>query len=62
MKTWTAQEIREFRKRLNLYQKDLGLLLGITGRYISMFERGVKKPSKTLKALLNCLEKEKERG
>lgn len=61
MKAWTPEEIRGFRKRLNLYQKDYALLLGVTGRYIIYLEKGVKTPSKTLKLLLDYIEKEKER-
>lgn len=59
MKQWTPEEIKEFRKRLNLYQKDFALLLGVTGRYIIYLEKGVKQASKTLKLLLDCIEKEK---
>jgi len=61
MKHWTPEEIRAFRKRINLYQRDFALMLGVTGRYISMLEKGVKKPSKTMEALLNCLEREDTR-
>lgn len=60
MKEWAPEEIRAFRKRLNLYQKDFALLLGVTDRYVSMLEKGVRTPSKTMKALLDCLEKGKE--
>lgn len=59
MKQWTPEEIRDFRKRLNLYQKAFALLLGVTERYIIYLEKGVKQPSKTLKLLLDCIE-EKE--
>lgn len=61
MKKWTPEEIKDFRKRLNLYQRDFALLLGVTDRYVSMLEKGVRTPSKTMKALLDCLE-EKEKG
>lgn len=58
MKAWTPKEIKDFRKRLNLYQKDFALLLGVSMRYIIYLEKGVRVPSKTLKLFLDCLEKE----
>jgi len=65
MKTWTPEEIREFRKRLNLYQKDFAQEIGVTMRYIIYLEQGVRQPSKTLKILLSMMESqqgnEKER-
>lgn len=61
MKQWTPEEIREFRKRLSLYQKAFALLLGVTERYIIYLEGGDRTPSKTLRALLDCIE-EKEKG
>jgi DNA-binding transcriptional regulator YiaG len=60
MKQWTPEEIREFRKRLNLYQKDFASKLGVTTRYIIYLEQGVKIPGKTLKLFLDCLEREAE--
>jgi DNA-binding transcriptional regulator YiaG len=60
MKQWTPEEIREFRKRLNLYQKDFASLLGVTTRYIIYLEQGVKEPGKTLRLFLDCLEREAE--
>jgi DNA-binding transcriptional regulator YiaG len=65
MKEWTPEQIKDFRKRLNLYQKDFALLLGVTQRYVIYLEKGVRTPSKTMKALLDCLEEkgnEKEKG
>lgn len=61
MKEWTPQEIKEFRKRLNLLQKDFAKLLRVTREYIVYLEKGVRTPSDTMKALLDCLE-EKEKG
>ena len=52
MKTWTPEEIKEFRKRLNLYQKDFAQRIGVTMRYVIYLEQGVRQPSKTLKILL----------
>jgi len=56
MKQWTSKEIKEFRHRQGLYQKQLADLLGVTERYLIYLEKDVKKPSKTLRLLLNCLE------
>lgn len=58
MKEWTPEKIRELRTGLKLYQTAFGALIGVTGRYVSMLEQGVKKPSKTLKALFDCMERE----
>ncbi len=54
---WTPERIKDFRLRLGLTQKAFGKLLGVTDRYIFFLEKGVKKPSKTLQLLLDCLEK-----
>jgi predicted transcriptional regulator len=64
-KQWTPEEIREFRKRLKLYQKDFAELIGVTRLYIIYLEKGVRNPSKTLKILLTLLEQQenlKEKG
>ena len=63
MKTWIPEDIREFRKRLGLYQKDFGQKIGVTMRYVIYLEQGVRQPSKTLKLLLSMMEeKENEKG
>ena len=56
MKQWTSEEIKEFRKKLNLYQMDLAMMLGVTERYIIYLEKGTKKPSNTVRLFLDCLE------
>jgi len=61
MKAWTPEEIRDFRKRLNLYQKNFALLLGVSMRYIIYLERGMRQPSKALRLLLDCIEREATR-
>ena len=48
MKEWTPEQIRDFRKRLNLYQKDFAELLKVTRVYIVKLEKGVKTPSQTI--------------
>lgn len=57
MKNWTKAEIREFRTRLKLSQAKFGELVGTSGNYIFLLERGDRKPGKTLKILLNYIEK-----
>jgi DNA-binding transcriptional regulator YiaG len=58
MKQWKPQEIKAFRKRLKLSQKAFGDLLGVSRIHIYYIEEGVRKPSKTLKLLLDCVERE----
>ncbi len=56
MKEWTPEQIRDFRKRLNLYQKDFAVMLKVTRTYIVHLEKGVKTPGDMLRAFLDCLE------
>ena len=65
MRIWTGKEINELRGKYNLSQPAFGSLLGVSGNYIYLLEKGVKKPSKTLKLLLDCVEEkhnENEQG
>ena len=63
MKNWKPEEIKNFRQRLNLYQKDFATLIGVTMRYVIYLEKGVRQPSMTLKILLTILEEqENEKG
>ena len=63
MKNWTSKEIKILRKKHDLSQPAMGNLLGVSGNYIYLLEKGVKKPSKTLMLLLDCVEKQiKEKG
>lgn len=66
-KQWTPEEIKKFRNRLGLYQKNFALMIGVTERYVIYLEKGVRQASKTLKILLSMMEeqekgKEKENG
>jgi DNA-binding XRE family transcriptional regulator len=64
MKNWTPEEIKKFRKRLSLYQKDFAEMIGVIERYVIYLEKGERQPSMTLKILLSMMEKqvnEKER-
>ncbi len=63
MKRWTPEEIKDFRMRLGLYQKDFAEMIGVRRQYVNYLEKGVKRPGKTLKILLTVLEQnEKEKG
>ncbi len=58
MKNWTSKEIKELRSKFKLSQKALSEMLGVSDNYIYLLEKGVKKPSKTLKILLSYIEKD----
>lgn len=65
MKNWTPKEIKSLRRKYKLSQPALGNLLGVSGNYIYMIEKGVRTPGKPLRLLLDCVEKqltEKEKG
>jgi DNA-binding transcriptional regulator YiaG len=68
MKEWTPEEIKRLRQAMGLTQKEFGGLLGVTRNFIYYLERGERKPSKTFKLLLECIEekhltgKESEKG
>jgi len=63
MKQWTPEDIKGFRQRLSLYQKDFAVLLRVTVQYVCNLEKGVRSPSNTMRALLDLLEeKENEKG
>lgn len=58
MKNWTPEEINNLRGKYNLSQPAFGNLVGVSGNYIYLLEKGVKHPSKTLKLLLGCVERQ----
>jgi DNA-binding transcriptional regulator YiaG len=62
---WTPKDLKALRKKYQLSQAKLSGLLGVTDNYIYLLEREVKRPSKTLMLLLDCVEKqlkENEKG
>ncbi len=61
MKKWTPKEIKAFREKLDLYQRELAELLGVTREYVNYLEKGVKKPSKMLRLLLDCVKEKAEK-
>lgn len=58
MKTWTRKQIREFRNSMGLNQTAFGREIGVTQVYVSYLEGGMRRPGKTLKLLLDCMERE----
>jgi DNA-binding transcriptional regulator YiaG len=58
MKEWTPGEIKTFREKRDLYQREFADLLGVTREYIVYLEKGVKKPGRTMRLFLDCLEKQ----
>jgi len=58
MKTWTPKQIREFRNSLGLTQTAFGREIGVTQIYVSYMEGGMRRPGKTLRLLLDCMERE----
>jgi len=61
MKNWTPKEIKTLREKHNLSQPAFGSLLGVTGNYVYLMEKGVRTPSKTIKLLLSRIEQEFKR-
>ena len=58
---WTPEKIKELRQSLNLSQQAFGALVGVTREYVNYLEKEVRKPSKTLCILLDCISKKRER-
>ena len=59
MKTWAPEEIKKLRTKLMLSQQAFSKLLGVSENYVYLLEKGVKTPSRILRLLLDCIEKEK---
>jgi len=65
MNFWTPEDIKNLKRKYGLSQKRLSELLGVSRIHIYYLEKGVRKPSKTLRLLLDCIErqlKENEKG
>lgn len=58
MGSWESEDIRRFRQRLRLSRKDFGEMVGTSGNYIYLLERGDRQAGKTLKILLSMMEKQ----
>jgi DNA-binding transcriptional regulator YiaG len=61
MKKWKSQEIKKLRSCLGLTQTEFGVLLGVSENYIYLLESGRKCPGKTLKLLLNYIDRDNVR-
>jgi len=53
---WTPKQIKALREKHKISQRALGNLLGVTTNYVYLMEKGVKRPSKTLRLLFDCVE------
>ncbi len=62
MKNWIPQDIKDLRMKYMLSQPAFGEIVGVSGNYIYLLEKGVKRPSKTLRLLLGYIENEIEKG
>jgi len=62
MKPWRPEDITNLKKKYSLSQRSLGNLLGVSRNYIYYLERGEKRPSKTIKLLLDCVEEKLKKG
>lgn len=56
MRTWTPKEIKNLRTSYELTQPVFGKMLGVSGNYIYLLEKGVKTPGKSFKLLMDCFE------
>jgi transcriptional regulator with XRE-family HTH domain len=62
MSDWNPDRIKNLRLKKGLSQDAFGKRLGVTRNFIYYLERGERTPSKTLQLLLDCVEKENEKG
>lgn len=61
MTEWTPEGIKELRLKVGMTQRDFGLHIGVTREYVNKLEKGVRKPSKTMCILFDCI-KNQEKG
>lgn len=62
MLDWTPESIKTLRKTYKLPMRKLGELLGVSITSVYQWERGVRKPSKTVKILLTRIEEDLRKG
>jgi DNA-binding transcriptional regulator YiaG len=55
MEAWESEDVKALRKSHNLSRRAFSELLGVTGNYVYLLEKGVKTPSNTLRLLLDCV-------
>lgn len=53
---WSPDAIKTLRKALELSQRAFGERIGVSGNYVYLLEKEVKRPSKTLRLLLDFIE------
>lgn len=57
-KVWTKKKIKMLRKKHRISQKVLGLLIGVTGNAVYLWERGLRQPSWSTHILLSYIERD----
>ena len=62
MLDWEPEDIKDLRKKVRLSQRAFAEVLGVTTNYVYILEKGLKKPGKTLKLLLDCINREFRRA
>ena len=63
IKRWTSKDIKNLRMKYNLSQSALADIIGVATNYVYLMEKGVRKPSKPLSLLLDCVEEKlKKKG
>jgi transcriptional regulator with XRE-family HTH domain len=58
MKIWKPKGIKALRNNLGLSQAKMGELLGVSEDYVSMLERGIRNPGKSLCFLMDRIKAE----
>jgi DNA-binding transcriptional regulator YiaG len=56
MNEWLPDAIKTLRKGFRLSQRAFGERIGVSGNYVYLLEKEVKRPSKTLRLLLDFIE------
>ncbi len=61
MTEWPKEAITELRKSLGLTQRLFSEAIGVTAVYVNYLEKGVRRPSKTLCIMFDCMKKKAAR-
>ena len=61
MDKWAPEKIKDLRKEINLTQKDFGDRIGVTREYVNKLEKGARRPGKTMRILLDCIEQKRRK-
>lgn len=52
VETWNPQDLKDLREKHGITQEALAKMMDVTTNYISMLERGIKRPGKIFKNYL----------